>query len=339
MPLVIPLFIPHRGCPHLCLFCNQNSITGAGEAAAMDGAEVGRTIRTWLARSPGHREVQAAFFGGSFTCLPRREQEEMLLAVRPFLDSGEVGRIRLSTRPDCISGDICRFLAAHRVAIVELGIQSFDDQVLQRARRGHTAGDSRRAIGLLQEAGLQVGMQLMPGLPGETSRSFVSGIAEAIRLKPAFVRLYPAVVLKNSGLAVDCLAGRYRPLSLNRAVALTARAKEMLDAAGIPIVRMGLQASAELEKEILAGPYHPAFGELVLSRLWFRRIRRRLAGLAADEHLTIRISGRDRSAVVGRHKMNIRRLESLGFAGRFTLHDEHRERGSVEYAVSKTSSF
>ncbi len=177
-------------------------------------------------------------------------------------------------------------------------------------------------------------MQLMPGLPGETSRSFVGGIAEAIRLAPAFVRLYPAVVLRNSGLAADWLAGRYRPLSLNRAVALAARAKEMLDAAGIPVVRMGLQASAELEKEILAGPYHPAFGELVLSRLWFRRIRRRLAGLAAGEHLTIGISGRDRSAVVGRQRMNIRRLEALGYAGRFTLHDEHRERGSVEYAVS-----
>ena len=262
MPLVIPLFIPHRGCPHLCLFCNQNSITGAGEAAAMDGAEVGRTIRTWLARSPGRREVQAAFFGGSFTCLPRREQQELLLAVRPFLDSGEVDLIRLSTRPDCISGEICGFLAAHRVAIVELGIQSFDDQVLQRARRGHTAGDSRRAAGLLQEAGMQVGMQLMPGLPGETTRSFLRGISEAIRIAPDFVRLYPAVVLRNSGLAADCLAGRYRPLSLNRAVALAARAKEMLDAAGIPIVRMGLQASTELEKEILAGPYHPAFGEL-----------------------------------------------------------------------------
>lgn len=300
----------------------------------MDGAEVGRTIRTWLARSPGRREVQAAFFGGSFTCLPRDEQQELLLAVRPFLDSGEVDHIRLSTRPDCISGDICRFLAAHRVAIVELGVQSFDDQVLREARRGHTAGDSRRAVDLLQEAGLQVGMQLMPGLPGETSRSFLKGIAEAIRLAPAFVRLYPAVVLRNSGLAADTLAGRYRPLSLNRAVALTARAKEMLDAAGIPIVRMGLQASAELEKEILAGPYHPAFGELVLSRLWFRRIRRRLADLAAGEHLTIRISGRDRSAIIGRHRMNIRRLEVLGFAGRFTLHDEQRERGTVEYAVS-----
>ncbi len=152
MPLVIPLFIPHRGCPHLCLFCNQNSITGAGAAAAMDGAEVGRTIRTWLARSPGRREVQAAFFGGSFTCLPRRDQQELLLAVRPFLDSGEVDRIRLSTRPDCISGEICGFLAAHRVAIVELGVQSFDDQVLQQGRagthrRGQPAGSCSAAGG------------------------------------------------------------------------------------------------------------------------------------------------------------------------------------------------
>ncbi len=335
MPLVIPLFIPHRGCPHQCLFCNQNSITGAGQGNVLGGEDVARTLQTWLARSPGHSEVQAAFFGGSFTCLPKEEQEELLAAVQPFLDSGRVDHIRLSTRPDCISEEICRFLLANRVGIVELGVQSLDDQVLRAAKRGHTAADCRRAVALLKEAGLQIGVQLMPGLPGESTCSFLVGIREAISLAPAFVRLYPAVVLRHSQLGRDWQQGAYRPLSLNRAVALVTRAKMLFDAAGIPVVRMGLQPSLELEREVLAGPYHPAFGECVLSRLWFKEIRHQLAHLEPGRHLTLHVSQRDQSAIIGTKKINIRRLESLGYAGRFTLQaDPHRERGTREYVVS-----
>ncbi len=334
MPLVIPLFIPHRGCPHQCLFCNQHSIAGTGQGDVR-AEEISRILKLWLARSPDRKEVQAAFFGGSFTCLPQQEQEELLAAVQPFIDAGEVNRIRISTRPDCLSAEICRSLAAHRVGIVELGVQSLDDQVLRAARRGHTAEDCRQAIDLLKGAGLEVGVQLMPGLPGESTSSFFAGLRALIALAPAFVRLYPAVVLRQTQLGLDWQRGAYRPLSLNRAVALVARARMLLSAAGIPVVRMGLQPSAELEKEILAGPYHPAFGECVLSRLWFREIRQHLAALEAGRHLTIIVSHRDQSAIVGRKKINLRRLESLGHAGRFTLQaDPHRERGSREYVVS-----
>jgi histone acetyltransferase (RNA polymerase elongator complex component) len=337
MPLVIPLFIPHRGCPHLCLFCNQHSITAAGQEAT-DGPAIDSIIRTWLDRSPVRKKVHAAFFGGSFTCLPGEEQERLLAVVLPYLGSGEIETIRLSTRPDCIDTEICGFLCAHRVGIVELGVQSFDDRVLRASCRGHSADDSRRAARLLQQAGIAVGIQLMPGLPQETYRSFIAGIRQTIDLAPAFVRLYPTVVLRHSALAEQWQEGRYRPLSLNRATAWVARAKELFDAAGIPVVRMGLQPTAELAAEVVAGPYHPAFGELVRSRLWFARIRRRLAMLAAGEHLTIRISHRDRSAVVGNNRTNIRRLEQLGYAGRFTLQDDlQAARESVEYAVSQPS--
>lgn len=335
MPLIIPLFIPHRGCPHLCLFCNQHSITAAGQAAD-DAMAIGGVIRTWIDRSPEHDEVQAAFFGGSFTCLPQAEQRRLLAAVQPFVASGEVHSIRLSTRPDCIDAETCRFLRDQRVGLVELGVQSFDDRVLRAARRGHTAADSQRAVALLRQAGIAVGIQLMPGLPGETHRSFIAGIRRTVALAPAVVRLYPAVVLRHTGLEEEWQAGRYRPLSLNQAVAKTARAKEMLDDAGIRVIRMGLQPSIELEAEVLAGPYHPAFGECVQSRLWFAQIRRRLARLATNEHLTIRISGRDRSAIVGRHRITLRRLAALGYADRFTLEEDRQAvRGSVQYIVSK----
>ncbi len=334
MPLVIPLFIPHRGCPHQCLFCNQHSITGAG-LDDVRGEGIGRILQLWLARSPDRQEVQAAFYGGSFTCLPQQEQAELLAAVQPFIDAGEVDRIRISTRPDCVSAEICRFLVQHRVGIVELGVQSLDDQVLRAARRGHTAQDCRRAIDLLKEAGLEVGVQLMPGLPGENTSSFLAGVRAVIALAPAFVRLYPAVVLRHSQLGLDWQRGAYRPLTLNRAVALVARARMLFNEAGIAVLRMGLQPSAELEREILAGPYHPAFGECVLSRLWFRELRQHLAALEAGRHLTIHVSHRDHSAIVGRKKINLRRLQSLGYADRFTLQaDPHREQGSREYVVS-----
>ena len=144
--LVIPVFISHRGCPHQCLFCNQHAIAGKdGGEQGTDGSAA-ETIEHWLARSPGYDSVQVAFYGGSFTCLAVEEQERLLAQVAPFIESGRVASIRLSTRPDCLSPEGIERLKDHGVATVELGVQSLDDWVLKRARRGHTADDSRRAV-------------------------------------------------------------------------------------------------------------------------------------------------------------------------------------------------
>jgi len=330
--LVIPLFLPHRGCPHQCLFCNQHAIAGQGEGTDVD---VPAEIDRWLARSPGRRQVEAAFYGGSFTCLEDEEQIRLLAAVRPYLEDGRVGAMRLSTRPDCVSADICRTLVEMGVKTVELGVQSLEDAVLAAARRGHTAEDSRRAMRILRAAGLQVGVQLLPGLPGETTTSFLRGVREIAAFGPELVRIYPTVVVADSGLARLYRQEDYRPLTLNRAIGLTRRAREIFADAGVPVVRMGLQPSDTLEAEVVAGPYHPAFGELVVSRQWFRRLRQRLSRCRSGEHLRVHISGRDLSAVAGMKRMNIVRLEKLGFAGRFSIVPEkERERGSVEYVVS-----
>lgn len=332
--LVIPVFIPHRGCPHQCLFCNQNSITGQTVDHEHGVTEIEKTITTWLARTRGRDRIQVAFYGGSFTCLPQEQQKEMLGAVQPFLHRGEVHCIRLSTRPDCLDADICRFLREHGVAIVEVGVQSLDDNVLQRSRRGHTAADCRRAVHYLHEAGFEVGIQLMPGLPGENGPSFFSGVRGVIDLAPAFVRLYPALVVNHSGLAEIYRLGDYRPLTMNRAVALCRRAKEMLTGAGIRVVRIGLQPSVSLEKDLLAGPYHPAFGELVAARDWFRRIRALFAGSPVGSRLTVRIAERDLSAFLGPKKMNIQRLAQLGMADRLLIETEKEmQRGTLTYVV------
>ncbi|MGB3223312.1 MAG: radical SAM protein [Desulforhopalus sp.] len=332
--LVIPIFIPHYGCSHDCLFCNQQKITGKGRKEKAVPINIMANIDQWLARNKNRNQVQVAFFGGSFTCLPKQEQVELLSVVQPYITGKKIDTIRLSTRPDCIDSDVCKLLKEHNVGVVELGVQSLTDRVLQQSLRGHTAGQSRRAFRLLTEAGMQVGVQLMPGLPGETSASFLRGIDEVIDLNPSFVRLYPVIVVKESGLEQMYNAKKYRPLSLKKATVLTARCYDKLTRAGIEVVRMGLQPSPSLEKNVVAGPYHPAFGELVQSRLWLKRIRARLALLRPEEQLLIHISHRDVSAVVGMKKQNIKRLGTLGYSGCFTIvPDKNMARGSIRYAV------
>jgi len=334
MLLVIPIFIPHRGCPHDCMFCNQQKISGYDRNNAASVA-VAETIDEWLERNEDRNEVQVAFFGGSFTCLPVGEQVELLSAVQPYIEQDKVNTIRLSTRPDCIDRSVCNLLKEYNVGVVEIGAQSFSDTVLQQSLRGHTAEQSRNAFRLLKDSGMQVGLQLMPGLPGETSGSFLHGIDEVIALRPDFVRLYPVLVVQDSGLEKLYHAHRYRPLSLNKAIVLTARCYEKLNQAGVRVIRMGLQPSASLVQSVVAGPYHPAFGELVHSRIWLKKIRARLGFLLPKQTLLIHISHRDMSAVVGMKKQNIKRLEELGFSGRFAiLPDKNMARGSILYAVS-----
>ncbi len=332
MALIIPIFLPHRGCPHHCLFCNQQGISGCLEQP-WGGAEVRATIDLWLERG-GKDEVQAAFYGGSFTCLPLDQQRALLGAVQPYVESGRVHSLRLSTRPDCLDPEVCRMLQDHGVKTVELGVQSLDDRVLRESWRGHDSDQSRRAIRLLQSWGFTVGVQLLLGLPGETRRSFLRGVAEIAELRPDFVRLYPLLVVKDSGLAERYRLGLYRPLSLGLAVTLTAAAHKRLSEGGVRVVRMGLQPCRSLDENFLAGPYHPAFGELVRGRLLFRELRARLARLRPGQHLQVHISHRDHGTVVGINGVNLKRLGELGFSGRFTILPERdRARGSMEYVV------
>lgn len=318
--LVIPVFIPHEGCPHRCLFCNQHGISGQ-DGTPVTGAEVETTIRTWLARTrPENRDrVQVAFYGGSFTALPAERQIELLAAVQPFVREGSVEAIRLSTRPDAIDPGRLDLLVRHRVSIVELGAQSCDDQVLRRSQRGHSAADIVSAVGQIKERGLRLGIQLLPGLPGENFGSLRRTTAEIIRLRPNFVRLYPALVLRGSGLERLYHRGGYRPLSLGRAIVYTAFMKKRFDDQGIGVVRMGLQPSDELARSLVAGPYHPAFGELVQARMMLQRTRQALAGVDPSAPVTLVIAARDQSVFRGMRSANLHRLRELGLQDRFSL--------------------
>ena len=310
---VIPIFIAHEGCPHQCLFCNQHRITGSSAAPTTAG-QVEDEIRSWLSRPRRNPDavVQVAFYGGSFTGLPLQLQEELLGAVQPFIRAGQVREIRLSTRPDYIYGATVEFLKKYQVRLVELGVQSLDDSVLAASGRGHTAAQSEEAVRVLRSGGLDVGIQLMIGLPGDTTTKALATLRRTIDLSPDLVRIYPTLVIEGSPLAVMYDQGRYLPMSMNQAVALAALMKKILDKNGVVVARIGLQPALSLEEGLVAGPYHPSFGELVLSRLLFKQVR---GVLTADHSLKKKrliIAGADQSVFRGKGSRNIRRLIALG---------------------------
>lgn len=262
--LIIPVFIPFGGCPHQCVFCDQTGITGKAEMPCTD--EVNSTIETYLstwekAGGKGPREV--AFYGGSFTGLPKEQQAVYLKTARRFIEEGRMDSVRLSTRPDYMDAGTARFLNGYGVGTVELGAQSMSDAVLKLSGRGHSAADTERAVRVLKEAGIETGIQIMPGLPGDTEETIISTVEETIQLKPAFVRIYPTLVLKDTPLHAMYRAGRYAPWALDEMVPVCKKAAGLFRAAGIPVIRMGLQPTEDLTKALVCGPYHPSFRQLV----------------------------------------------------------------------------
>lgn len=267
-PLIIPFFIPHAGCPHACLFCDQYLISGE-QTALPTTDQIAATVEQWLAWSPG-RPAEVAFYGGSFTLLSRQTQQRLLAAVQPFINAGRLDGIRLSTRPDALDNGTLRFLADHQVQTIEIGVQSLDDEVLQRSGRGHTGQQARAAIGRVATAGFRVGAQLLPGLPTDTPAKALASLHGVIAAGAQFIRIYPAVVLAGTGLARLYQQGDYYPPDLSEGVRTCARLLHAALVAGRPVIRIGLQADEGLTQRnaILAGCWHPALGQLVKGELY-----------------------------------------------------------------------
>ena len=253
---IIPIFIPHLGCPYDCVFCNQREITA--RTAAPDTRQVDATIKQWLTTLQD-AEVEIAFYGGSFTGIPMEMQSAYLDVAKKYKDRGIVTKLHLSTRPDFIDEEILENLRAHGVDVIELGAQSFDDRVLALSNRGHTADDTRRASRLIKSYGFQLGIQLMIGLPGDSRESCVMSAREAVKLEPELARLYPTIVLDDTRLYQMYREGLYTPLTREEAVATTADMYRILDDAGIRIMRVGLKSTDIIGDggAINGGTYHP----------------------------------------------------------------------------------
>ena len=274
-PLIVPIFIPHQGCPHRCVFCEQERITAQTGDPHNQGT-IRQILDKAIASSGFHayREREVAFYGGTFTMLPYRRMEELLGAAASYLQQGFFKSIRVSTRPDAIDNHRLRMLKSKGVRVVELGVQSMNDDVLAHSRRGHSAQDTVSAVQTLKNHGFKVGIQLMPGLPGDSASTFMNTIEETIRLQPDTVRLYPTIVIQGTQLARRYQQGKYQPLTLRQAVRLCEESCILLEANNIPVIRVGLMSSPSLlaKGQIVAGPWHPAFGFLVRSRIHQRKI-------------------------------------------------------------------
>ncbi len=309
--ITVPVFIPHEGCPHRCAFCNQ--IKSSGYSPERDRNSVESSIRRYTSfKAATVERTELAFFGGSFTALPIERQKQLLEAVRPYLDSGEIDTIRLSTRPDCISTDILDLLRSSRVETVELGAQSFHDDVLNAANRGHTSSDTVNAIDLLRQYGFKTVIQLMPGLPLDTHEKSIESSRKAVYLKPDAVRIYPTVVIRGTELETLHISGKYIPLELNEAVDLCADMHEIFSEADIPVIRTGLHPlEADDTSSIIAGPYHCSFGFFVKSRLARRRLHALILQNSRDSFIDIKVPEAEAVEYIGYKRENIIWLESF----------------------------
>lgn len=308
-PLIIPFFIPHAGCPFTCVYCNQWEISGRSDVLKPE--EIDRCVEEYLKHTrlwPG-RYVEIAFYGGSFTAISPEIQEAFLGAAAAQKKKGRIMGIRLSTRPDYINQEILERLLYYGVTTVELGVQSLVDEVLEKTYRGHTVEDVAQATRLIRKYPLQLGYQLMLGLPGDSFSSARLTGERTVKADPDFVRIYPTLVLKGTTLESWYQEGKYHPWSLEEAVEAASYWLGLFSFYDIPVIRMGLQAAENLspERDLVVGPYHPAFGELVESRLMLEQIIFALKQLNVGrrETLTIAFHPRAQSKVIGQKKLNL----------------------------------
>lgn len=285
-PFIVPVFLPHAGCPHRCAFCDQRIITG-GRQAIPSSEEFRSTVRTFL-RYKGRRrnKVQISFYGGNFLGLRKEDVVFLLNEATDFIHKGVVGSIRFSTRPDTIYTQNLDLIGEYPVATIELGAQSMDDRVLEKVDRGHTARDTVQAVHRLKDRGYEIGIQMMVGLPADDRAGAIETARQIADLSPDFVRIYPTLVLANSRLATWFEEGNYTPLPLAECVTLVKELYGLFQRHDIPVVRMGLQVSADLldPETVHAGPYHPAFGHLVLSELFLDKASASIAAMKAPEN-------------------------------------------------------
>ncbi len=331
---IIPVFIPHVGCPHNCVFCDQKSI--AGSVCAPTPEQVSKQVEQALEK-PHKSPPQVAFYGGSFTAIPVDDQMAYLDAVKKWVENGELSGVRVSTRPDFIDNAIVARLWDNGVRTIELGIQSFDDGVLKASGRGHSSRAGIDAVKCIKKHGMGLILQLMAGLPGDTRETALASAYQAAELYPDGVRIYPVAVIENTALAKLYKSGKYKPLSVDEAIEWAADMLEVFIDEDIPVIRIGLNPSESLEPVVLAGAYHPALGELVRSRVYLRRARESIKEInpqpGAD--IILKCGKRYVSAVCGQKALNRITLEEEFKAASLRVREAELKEWQVEASVIK----
>ena len=317
---IVPVFVPHLGCPHQCVFCDQRTISGriapAAPETVQEALRSAQAVAAW---------AELAFYGGSFTAVPSPVQISLLEAAQPFRKNGFLTSIRVSTRPDCIDAESLDRLAGYGVETVELGAQSMSDRVLQASGRGHLAEDTVRACAVLRERGFRIVLQMMTGLPASDPQEDLKTAWQLAELVPDGVRIYPTLVLKGTALGDMLARGEYRAQTTEEAVETCSAIVRLFRERGIPILRLGLHPSRELEEKLLAGPYHPALGELVYSRIYRDEAECLLSARERiPEDVTLLVHPSGLSQLTGRGRENL-----LWLRDRFRLRQVRAEVGDL----------
>lgn len=315
----VAFFVPMAGCPHRCSFCDQHSITG--EAKCPTPGEVDACCAKAAAALSGFSaESEIAFFGGSFTMIPREMMVSLLEPAARWVESGAFSGIRCSTRPDAISEEILGLLARYHVRSIELGAQSSDDAVLAANGRGHTFSDTEKASALIRERGFSLGLQMMTGLPGSSPERDIRTARDFISLRPETVRIYPALVLDHTPMANLWREGAYRPQTAEEAASLCAELLDLFEEAGIRVIRVGLHAEPSLEKNLLAGPYHPAFREIAESLRFYKKITPEILNYPKGA-LTVFVNPSEHSKATGQKRANLDSWKAAGYEIRISDDD------------------
>ncbi|MBQ2959662.1 MAG: radical SAM protein [Oscillospiraceae bacterium] len=306
---IIPVFVPHLGCPNDCVFCNQRRISGEQLPAGPE--TVKNAIESAAAFLPQGGKRQLAFYGGSFTAIPVCQQQALLSVAKEYLDRGDIDSVRLSTRPDAIDDEILHRLRAHGVETIELGAQSLDDEVLILSGRGHTAEDVENASRLIKARGFKLILQMMTGLPGDTPEKDIETAKKIIALKPDGVRIYPTVIVRDTALYDMWQAGTYHEHSIEDAVQVCSELLPLFEAAGIPVIRLGLNPTDDLSGgDAAAGAYHPALGEMVKSRIMLKKAEQLMAETEPGSSLILEVGRGKTSQMTGQKRCNLDYLKA-----------------------------
>lgn len=338
---IIPIFIPHLGCPNDCTFCNQKSISG--QSKQVTESEVRDIIEKHLKSFKDEKaEIEIAFFGGSFTGIEVPKQEELLSIAYEYVKTKKVKSIRISTRPDYIDKNILKMLKKYGVKTIELGVQSTNDYILRKCKRGHTFDDVVKASKLIRKFKFDLGHQMMIGLPESTRLDELNTARDLIKLKPKIVRLYPVLVIKNTELEKEYERKEYEPLTIEQAVERCKELYYMFTSNKVTVIRMGLQSTdvisnpKNMESEVVAGPYHEAFGQLVEAGIWYDSILEKIKRINTKvKEIEIEVNPVDVNNVIGHKKDNIHKLKDLYDLDVIIKQNENIKQGNFEIKIIK----
>lgn len=316
----ISIFVPHIGCPHKCSFCDQRTITGT--AKIPHGEDVKKICEKALGEVKDPQLSEIAFFGGSFTAVPREYMLELLESAVEFVGENKFSGIRLSTRPDYISEEILDILKAYKVTSIELGAQSMSDKVLEANERGHSAEDVFKASELIRKYGFELGLQMMVGLYKSSIDDELQTIDSIMKIKPDTLRIYPVVILENTKLGELFKSGKYKPMQFDDVVLICCKALEDCEKENIRVIKCGLHASEFVEQEKLGGFYHPAFREICEGRLYLRKIAELIGSFSYGK---FSVPAKNLSKALGQKKCNIEYLKNHGKTVEIIVNQNQKE--------------